>query len=112
MVESDESEDDAVRSKQTSPALTENLHPRYPYRENVGENNDLLECHYPQLYLTTQVDQASGEPRVRGKEEKGDIPYDEGPLMAQPMEVVYNDIEDKVVSYPLGEDAYLDMDFL
>jgi hypothetical protein len=28
------------------------------------------------------------------------------------MEVIYNDIEDKVVSYPLGEDTYLDTDFL
>jgi hypothetical protein len=28
------------------------------------------------------------------------------------MEVVYDDIEDEVASYPLGEDAYLDTDFL
>jgi hypothetical protein len=28
------------------------------------------------------------------------------------MEVVYDDIEDKVASYPLREDAYLDTDFL
>jgi hypothetical protein len=28
------------------------------------------------------------------------------------MEVVYDDIEDEVTSYPLGEDAYLDTDFL
>jgi hypothetical protein len=28
------------------------------------------------------------------------------------MEVVYDDIKDEVVSYPLGEDAYLDTDFL
>jgi hypothetical protein len=32
--------------------------------------------------------------------------------MVQPMEVVYNDIEDKVTSYPFREDAYLDTDFL
>jgi hypothetical protein len=28
------------------------------------------------------------------------------------MEVMYDDIEDEVASYPLGEDAYLDTDFL
>jgi hypothetical protein len=28
------------------------------------------------------------------------------------MEVVYNDIEDEVASYPLGKDAYLDTDYL
>jgi hypothetical protein len=92
--------------------MTESLHPGYPYRENIGDNDDLPRQHYSQLYLAAQVDCANGEPRVRGKDEKGDIPYDEGPLTAQPMEVVYDDIEDKVVSYPLGEDAYLDTDFL
>jgi hypothetical protein len=29
------------RSKQTSPALAEDIHPGYPYRENLGENDDL-----------------------------------------------------------------------
>jgi hypothetical protein len=28
------------------------------------------------------------------------------------MEVVYDDVEDEVTSYPFGEDAYLDTDFL
>jgi hypothetical protein len=100
------------RSKQTSPTLTIDLHPGYPYRENLQENNDLPTHAYPRLYLATQTDQISGDPRVRGKEEKGSIPYDEGTLTAQPMEVMYNDIEDKVASYPLGEDTYLDTDFL
>jgi hypothetical protein len=40
------------------------------------------------------------------------MPYDEGTLTAQPMEVVYEDVEDNIASYPLGEDAYLDTDFL
>jgi hypothetical protein len=46
-VESNESSDDCERSKQTSPALTEDIHPGYPYRENLGENDDLLERTYP-----------------------------------------------------------------
>jgi hypothetical protein len=95
-----------------SPALTEDLHPGYPYRENLQENDDLPLHTYPRLYLAAQTDQVSGDPRVQGKEEKGSIPYDEGTLTAQPMEVVYDDIEDEVTSYPLREDAYLDMDFL
>jgi hypothetical protein len=45
--ESDECENDAGRSKQTSLAGMEDLHPRYPYRENLGENNDLPIRSYP-----------------------------------------------------------------
>jgi hypothetical protein len=54
----------------------------------------------------------SGDPRIQGKEEKGSIPYDEGTLTVQPMEVVHEDIEDEVASYPLRKDTYLDTDFL
>jgi hypothetical protein len=111
-IESDESKSDDARSKQTSPALTEDLHPGYPYRENLQENDDLPLRNYPRPYLAAQTDQVSGDPRVWGKEEKGSIPYDEGTLTAQPMKVVYDDIEDEVTSYPLREDAYLDTDFL
>jgi hypothetical protein len=101
-----------VQSKQTSLALTEDLHPGYPYRENLRENDDLPIRSYPRPYLAAQTDQVSGDLRIRGKEEKRSIPYNEGTLTAQPMEVVYDNIEDKVTSYPLGEDAYLDMNFL
>jgi hypothetical protein len=111
-IKSDKSSNDDERSKQMSPALTEDIHPGYPYRENLGENDNLPEQTYPQPYLATQTDRITGDPRIRGKEEKGSIPYDKGTLTAQPMEVVYDDIEDEVASYPLGEDAYLDMDFL
>jgi hypothetical protein len=90
----------------------EHLHPGYPYRENLGENDDLPMRSYPRPYLAAQTDQVSRDLRIRGKEEKGSMPYDKGTLTAQPMEVVYDDIEDEVASYPLGEDAYLDMDFL
>jgi hypothetical protein len=100
------------RSKQMSPTLTENIHPGYLYRENIGDNDDLPRPHYSQPYLAAQVDYVSGEPRMQGKDKKGDIPYDEGPLTATPMEVIYDDIEEEVASYPFGEDAYLDTDFL
>jgi hypothetical protein len=40
-VESDKSSEDDEQSKQMSPA--EDIHPGYPYRENLGENDDLPE---------------------------------------------------------------------
>jgi hypothetical protein len=41
------------RSNQTSPTNTEDLHPRYPYRENIINNNNLPQDHYPRPYLAT-----------------------------------------------------------
>jgi hypothetical protein len=104
--------EEPLRSNQTSPALTENLHPGYPYRENTGDNDDLPKPHYSRPYLAAQVDYVTGDPRIRGKNEKGDIPYDEGPLTVTPFDTVAEDIEDEVATYPFGEDAYLDTDFL
>jgi hypothetical protein len=100
------------RSRQTSPTRTEDLHPGYPYRENIRDNEDLPKLHYSRPYLTAQVDYVTGDPRIRGKDEKGNIPYDEGPLTVTPWDTVPEDIEDEVVTYPFGEDAFLDTDFL
>jgi hypothetical protein len=47
-----------------------------------------------------------------GRAEKGAATYDEGPLMAQPMKVVENDIEEEIATYPIRENTYLDTDFL
>jgi hypothetical protein len=47
-----------------SLALTEDLHPDYPYRENLGENDDLLKWTYPRPYLAAQTDQISGDLRI------------------------------------------------
>jgi hypothetical protein len=46
------------------------------------------------------------------KAEKGAATYDEGLLLAQPMEVVEEDIEDEITTYPFGKNVYLDTDFL
>jgi hypothetical protein len=100
------------RLKQTSPTQTEDIHPGYPYRENIGDNEDLPKPHYSHPYLTAQVDYVTGDPRIRGKDEKGDIPYDEGPLTVTAWDTVPEDIEDEVATYPFGEDTYLDTDFL
>jgi hypothetical protein len=59
-----------------------------------------------------QVNRSNGDPRVLGKAERGAPIYDEGPLVAQSMAVVRDDLEDEVATYPLGENAYLDTDFL
>jgi hypothetical protein len=56
------------RSKQTSSALTENLHPGYPYRENLGENDDLPIRSYPWPYLATQTDRVSGYKEKKKRE--------------------------------------------
>jgi hypothetical protein len=100
------------QSNQMSPTRTEGIHPGYPYRENIGDNKDLPKPYYSHPYLVAQVDYITGDPRIRGKDEKGDIPYDEGPLTVTPWDTVPEDIKDEVATYPFGEDAYLDMDFL
>jgi hypothetical protein len=100
------------RFKQTSPTQTEDIHPGYPYRENIGDNDDLLKPHYSCPYLAAQVDYVTRDPRIRGKDEKGDIPYDEGALTVTPFNTIPKDIEDEVATYPFGEDTYLDTDFL
>jgi hypothetical protein len=64
IVKSNESKSNATQSKQTSLALMEDLHPGYPYRENLGENDDLPIRSYPRPYLTAQTDQVSGDPRI------------------------------------------------
>jgi hypothetical protein len=100
------------RSNQPSPTATEDIHPRYPYRENIDNNDDLPQEHYPRPYLAAQVNRSNGDPRILGKVEKGAATYDKGPLEAQPMVVIENDIENKVATYPLGENMYLDTNFL
>jgi hypothetical protein len=100
------------RSKQTSPTQTKDIHPGYPYRENIGDNEDLPKPHYSRPYLAAQVDYVTGDPRIRGKDKKGDIPYDEGPLTVTTWDTVPEDIEDEVATYPFREDTFLDTDFL
>jgi hypothetical protein len=110
-VEDVESEKE-IRSKQTSLALTDDLHPGYPYRENVNNNDDLPQDGYPRPYLAAQVNCSNGDPRVHGKAERGAPIYDEGPLVTQPWAVVKDDIENEIATYPLEENTYLNTDFL
>jgi hypothetical protein len=110
-VEDDGSEEE-IPNNPILPTHTEELHPGYPYRENVNNNDDLPRDNYPRPYLAAQVNHSNGDPRVLGKAEKGAATYDEGPLVAQPWNEEEIDIEDEVVTYPLGENTYLDTDFL
>jgi hypothetical protein len=47
-----------------------------------------------------------------GRAEKGAATYDKGLLVAQPMEVVKDDIEDEIATYPIRENVYLNTNFL
>jgi hypothetical protein len=100
------------RSNQPSLTTTEDIHPRYLYRENINNNKDLPQAHYLHLYLAMQVNRSNGDPRILGKEDKDAATYDKGPLKAQLMAVVEDNIEDKVAMYLLGENMYLDTNFL
>jgi hypothetical protein len=59
-----------------------------------------------------QVNHSNGDPRVLGKAERGAATYDKGPLVAQPWAEESIDVEDEIATYPLGENVYLDTDFL
>jgi hypothetical protein len=52
------------RSKQMSPTRTEDMHPGYLYRENIGDNDDLPKLHYSRPYLVAQVDYVTGDSRI------------------------------------------------
>jgi hypothetical protein len=56
--------DEDPRSKQTSLTLTEYIHSGYPYRENIGDNDDLPKPYYSRPYLAAQVDYVTGDPRI------------------------------------------------
>jgi hypothetical protein len=111
-IEDNDPEEEEMQSKQTSPALTEDIHPGYPYRENINKNDDLPLNSYPRPYLAAQVNHLNGDLRILGKAERTVPIYDKGPLVAQPMAVVRNDIENEVATYPMGENTYLDTNFL
>jgi hypothetical protein len=96
-----------------SPPSTTDLHPGYPYREHTNEDTDLPKVPYPRPYLAAQTNSVTGEPRILGRaSQEEDARYDEGPLEAQPVEDVDEDMEEEVGHYPMGENAYLDTNFL
>jgi len=103
--------------KTPSPTGTEPLHPGYPYQEHTSENTDITTGAFECLYLAMEVDRFMGDPYIHSKKEVGAPTYDEGPLQALPVDTWDNDpIDDnfkhKVETYPFGESAYLDTQFL
>jgi hypothetical protein len=78
----------------------------------MDNNNNLPQAHYPHPYLAAQINRSNGDPRILEKVDKGVATYDKGSLTAQPMKVMEDDIEDEVTTYPIGENTYLDTDFL
>lgn len=95
-----------------SPTTTEPLHPGYPFREHIDRDNDLPNQHYPRPYLAIEVNPTTGDPRIIGKEHMTSPQYDEGPLVAQPIDHTEEDFEQEVGRYPFGENAFLNTNFL
>jgi hypothetical protein len=103
--------------KTPSPTGTEPLHPGYPYQEHTSEDIDITTRAFECPYLAMEVDRFMGDPRIHSKKEVGSPTYNEGPLQALPVDTWDNDpIEDdfkhEVETYPFGESAYLNTQFL
>jgi hypothetical protein len=68
-----------------------------------------------------EMDHFTGDPQIHSKQEVRAPTYDEGPLQAQPVDMwsptwnndlIEDDFEDEVKTYPFGESAYLNTQFL
>jgi hypothetical protein len=103
--------------KTLSPTGTEVLHPGYPYQEHTSKDTDITTGAFERPYLAMEVDCYSGDPHIYSKQEVGAPTYDKGPLQALPVDAwdndpIKNDFEHEVETYPFGESAYLDTQFL
>ena len=103
--------------KTPSPTRTEPLHPGYPYQEHTSEDTDITTGAFKCPYLAMEVDHFTGDPHIHSKKEVGSPTYDEGPLQALPIDAwendpIEDDFEHEVETYPFGESAYLDTQFL
>ena len=96
-----------------SPTPTEDDTPNYPYRLFLGDEEDDIPtdiCTRP--YLAAQTNRANGDPRLLRTEGANAPIYDEGPLNALPRPWIGGEEDQGVLKYNIGEDAYLDPDFL
>ena len=101
---------------------TRSTDPPYPYQKNRGEDDeaDINPCDYERQYLGAQVNKINGDPRVIGTNDADGPVYDEGPLNARPHEWGISDEDQEIIGdegqqalqYNIGENAYLDPDFL
>jgi hypothetical protein len=96
-----------------SPTPTKDDTPDYPYRPFLGEEEDDIPTDVrTRPYLAALTNQANGDPRLLGTEGANTPIYDEGPLNALPRPWIGEEEDQGVLRYNIGEDAYLDPDFL
>ena len=100
-------------SETQSVVTTDNLHPGWPYIAHTNLDYDLPQQDYERPYLAAIMNPINGDPRIISKADKEGAPYNEGELVAQPVENVEEDIEEGTGGeYGVGGDAYLDSQFL
>ena len=96
-----------------SPTPTEDDTPNYPYRPFLGDKEDDIPTDvHARPYLAALTNRANGDPRLLGTEGANAPIYDEGPLNALPRPWIGEEEDQGVLRYNIGEDAYLDPDFL
>ena len=96
-----------------SPTPTEDDTPDYPYRPFLGDEEDNIPNNVrTRPYLAALTNRANGDPRLLGTEGANAPIYDEGPLNALPRPWIDGEEDQGVRRYNIGEDAYLDPDFL
>ena len=96
-----------------SPTPTEDNMPDYPYRPFLGDEEDDIPTDVrTRPYLAAQTNRTNGDPRLVGTEGANAPVYDEGPLNALPRPWMGGEEDQGVQKYNIGEDAYLDPDFL
>ena len=96
-----------------SPTPTEDDTPDYPYRPFLGDEEDDIPTNVrTHPYLAAQTNKANGDPRLLGTKGANVPVYDEGPLNALPRPWLGGEEDQGVLKYNIGEDAYLDPDFL
>lgn len=102
-----------TNSEAPSVTTTENLHPGWPYIAHTDLDYDLSQQDYERPYLVAIMNPINGDPRVISRADREGAPYDEGELIAQPVDNIDEDIEEGTGGeYGIGGDAYLDSQFL
>ena len=96
-----------------SPTPTEDDTPDYLYRPFLGDEEDDIPTDVrTRPYLAALTNRANGDPRLLGTEGRNAPIYDEGPLNALPRPWIGEEEDQGVLKYNMGEDAYLDPNFL
>ena len=102
-----------TNSEAPSTTTTENLHPGWPYITHTDLNYDLPPENYERPYLVAIMNPINGDPRVISNADREGAPYNEAELVTQPVDNIEEDVKEGVGGeYGVGEDAYLNSQFL